>query len=142
MNKLVLLFSAIFVFSANAYSASSDEEARFLASVKSAFERKDARAFLDLYFWDGVPDFIRSVAEKTTPDLLDSNVDTIVLVTAAPETGKEFVRNGVTYRNNLPVTKQIEVEHSPASKAKGKVTIPVGEKNGKLYITTAAPVKN
>jgi hypothetical protein len=140
--KLYLLIAiAVLGVSFDAKSASSKEEARFLADVKSAFEKKDAKAFLNLFCWDRVPPFIKSVSEKTAPGTVGLKVDTITLVPASPETAKtEFVRDGVAYRPNLPVTKQIEVTHSHPG-GKGKVTIPVGEKDGKLFITTAAPSK-
>lgn len=125
----------------NANCASPQEEARFLAEVKSAFEKKDSKAFLSLYCWDRVTPFIKSVSEKTAPGTLALKAETITLAAAKPETANtEFVRDGVTYRPNLPVTKQIEVAHSYPG-GKGKITIPVGEKDGRLYITTAAPVK-
>ena len=129
------------LFTANA--ASPQEEARFLADVKSAFEQKDAKAFLKLYCWDRVPDSVRSAVEKTTPRLLELRVESIALVAASPKLAKsEFVRDGVAYRPNLPITKQVEVTHSSAEeKMKGKATIPVGEKDGKLYVTCTVPEK-
>jgi hypothetical protein len=124
-------------------SASPQEEARFLADVKSAFENKDTKAFLKLYCWDRVPDSIRAVVEKTTPRLLELKVVSIALVAAAPESAKsELVRGGVTYRPNLPITRQVEVAHTSAEKkTKGKATIPVGEKDGRLYVTCTVPSK-
>jgi hypothetical protein len=141
MKLYILITGVIFGTLFNVYSASPQEEARFLKAVESAFETKDAKAFLNLYCWDRVPPFIKSVSEKTAQVTVELKVDTITLVPASPETAKiEFVRDGVTYLSNLPVTKQIEVAHS-YSGGKGKVTIPVGEKDGKLYFATAAPKK-
>jgi hypothetical protein len=143
MKLYLLITTAVLgsLFTAN--SASPKEEARFLADVKSAFEQKDAKAFLKLYCWDRVPDSVRSVVEKTTPRLLELKVESIALVAASPELSKsEFVRDGVTYRPNLPITKQVEVAHSSAEKKmKGKAMIPVGEKDGKLYVTCTVPLK-
>jgi hypothetical protein len=137
----LLITTAVLGILFNTSAATPQEEARFLVEVKSAFEKKDSKAFLDLFCWDRVPPFIKSVSEKTAPATVALKVDTITLVPASPETaGTEFVRDGVTYRPNLPVTKQIEVAHSYAG-GKGKVTMPVGEKDGKLFITTAAPSK-
>ena len=143
MKLYLLITTAAFGILFNANCASPQEEARFLADVKSAIEKKDAKALLKLYCWDGVPDSIRSVVEKTTPRLLELKVESIALVAASPESAKrEFVRDGVTYRFNLPLTKQVEVAHSSAEKkTNGKVTIPVGEKDGKLYITCTVPSK-
>ena len=143
MKLYLFITTAVLGVLFNATSASPQEEARILADVKSAFEKKDSKALLNLYCWDRVPDFIKSVSEKTTPGLLEFKVDSITLVAASPELAKiEFVRDGVTYRPNLPVTKQIEVAYSsPEKQMKGKATLPIGEKNGKLYITTAGAVK-
>ncbi|MEO7297598.1 MAG: hypothetical protein ABI042_03365 [Verrucomicrobiota bacterium] len=143
MKNILPIIGAIFSITLRAFSAAPAEEARFLGAVKSAFEKKDTKAFLGLYCWDGVTDFIKSVAEETTPETLAFKVGSITLVNAAPGTTIEFVREGVTYRNNLKVTKQIEVTYSRESKLKvtGKIIIPVGEKDGKLFITTAAPAK-
>lgn len=143
MKLHILIIAAMLGLVFNANSASTVEETRFLAAVQKAFENKDAEAFLSLYCWDRVPDFIKSASKKTNPVLMDLKVDSITLVDALPALAKsEFVREGVTYRPNLPVTKQIEVAHSVSEKKmKAKVTIPVGEKEGKLYITSAAPAK-
>ena len=141
MRLHILIATAALGVLFNASAATPQEEARFLADVKSAFEKKDSQAFLNLFCWDRVPPFIKSVSEKTAPGTVGLKVDTITLVAAAPETAKtEFVRDGVTCRPNLPVTKQIEVAHS-YSGGKGKVTLPVGEKDAKFFITTAAPSK-
>jgi hypothetical protein len=70
--KLYLLITTAFLgilFNANA--ASPQEEARILADVRSAFEKKDSKALLNLYCWDRVPGFIKSVSEQTTPGLLE-----------------------------------------------------------------------
>jgi len=142
MQLRILITSALLLLAPQLYAASPQEEARFLTAVKKAFATQDAKAFLSLYYWEGVPDSIKAVAERTTPRFLKLG-GTISLVPASSKTAKtEFVRDGVTYRFNLPVTKQIEVAHaSPESKSKGKLTIPVGEKDGKLYITSQAPAK-
>ena len=143
MKLYLLITTAVLGILFNAKSASPQEEARFLAEVKNAFEKKDPKAFLKLYCWDRVPDFIKSVGEKTALGLVELKVDSITLVAASTNMARgEFTRNGVTYRSNLPITRQIEVVHSsPEKKTKGKVTIPVGEKEGKLYVTSQAPAK-
>jgi hypothetical protein len=141
MKRHILIAAASLGILFNAKAASPLEEARFLAEVTRAFEQKDAQAFLNLFCWDRVPPFIKSVSEKTASGTVGLKVDTINLVAASPEIAKtEFTRDGITYRPNLPVTKQIEVAHS-YSGGNGKVTLPVGEKDGKLFITTAAPSK-
>ena len=142
MRLHILITCVILAIYFNAFSATPQEEARFLKAVTSAFDKKDSKAFLNLFCWDRVPPFIKSLTEKTAPDTVAVKVETVTLVPASPETAKiEFVRDGVTYRSNLPVTKQIEVAHTHPG-GKGKITIPVGEKDGKLYFTTAAAKKD
>ena len=64
-----ILFFAIAVLVSplqSVWAASAEEEARFLAAVKTAFEKHDANALVALSCWDRVPEKLK---KSTQPPL-------------------------------------------------------------------------
>ena len=125
-------------------AASPEEEARVVSAIKTALEKKDAKALLELYCWDGVTDqFKQGTAkqtEKSVPKL--PTVKEVTLTTPTPDQVSETHFGGVTYRANLPITKVAEVSFAEEGPNKHlTMKMPLGEKDGKLFITAPTPVK-
>ena len=141
--KIPVLVAAALLIAVSVFSASQKEETRFVAAVKKAIADKDAKAFRELYYREGEDEFIRTVSDKVTSGLVTMKVDDIKLIGAPAKTNQyEFAHKGTTYKPNLAVIQQIEISHSSVEpKMTGKVTIPVGEKDGKLFFPSMAPVK-
>ena len=72
-------------------------------------------------------------------------ISSIKFIDPKPNGLTEIVRDGMTYRLNLPVTKRLEIQFEPKGNQNFKATstsrFNVGEKNGKLYFVQLAPVK-
>ena len=53
----------------------------------------------------------------------------------------EYTRGGITYRSNLATVKKLKITPQANPSGLSSVGLQVGEKEGKLFITTAAPVE-
>lgn len=127
-----------------------EEEARFVAAARRAFENHDADALMALTCWDRAPDKVK-VSGKTryARDVAQTATD-IVLISPDPmypdHEWKD--KDGVSYRSNLPVVKQLKITFSSGTTIEtqiGAVSVshahyPVGEKEGKLFLLAPAPV--
>jgi hypothetical protein len=130
------LFAAI---SFRSIAASPEAEAQFMTDMKAAFDTKDSKKFISLICWDRVDSEMKKAFIPNIPDLLQEPVAKIELV--APDTNKtnEFTLKGVIYRPNLVVVKQLKIYNKLGNQ--DETDYLVGEKNGKLFITLAAPIK-
>ncbi len=139
MKKLVLvLISVLALQLQSALAASAEEQSRFLTAAKQAFEKKDVEALMALVCWDRVPDkFKESRKKQYTRDFGDATGD-IALTDPDPNYPDHDWKDkdGVSYRVNLPVIKQLKIKTKI-----GSAIYPVGEKDGKLYLLAPAPVK-
>ena len=136
----IALFTAL-VLRSNA--ASPESEAQFIANAKAAFDTKDSGQLLKLMCWDGVAPEEKNKINLPMSVLVKRPVKQIELV-APPDPQKlEYTRDGVTYRPNLVVIKLLMVtfKSDKTADVSTPITFPVGEKDGKLFIATAAPVK-
>ena len=134
-----------------AAAASPEEEARFVAAVRQAFEKHEADALVALACWDGVPDERKDHCRKQYAKEVALTATGVVL--SAPDSrcpDRDWVdKAGVVYRANLPVIKHLRITFAPGSTIEvklgttkvGDVTYPVGEKAGKLFLVQSAPVK-
>jgi hypothetical protein len=73
--------------------------------------------------------------------MVQQPISRVELVAPDPKQTTEFTRNGVTIRLNLTVIKQLKITIVTKPGDSASAAIPVGEKDGKLFITTTAPVK-
>lgn len=168
MKTLILTIASVLVLQLQLVQAASpEEETRFIAAVKQAFENHDADALVALTCWDRAPDKLKKDGKQqylgdigytktiTGPPVTDIkllnpdkssvewNVDNDPRFVEIDPAWKE---TGVVYRSNLPVVKQLKVTFAP-TKADDKtsltidVTYSVGEKDGKLYFIEPAPTK-
>lgn len=123
-------------------AAAQKEEARFLAAAKQAFEKHDADALMALTCWDRVPDKFKASGKKQYARDVAQTATDIALTNPDPNypdlTWKDT--DGVSYRSNLPVVKQLKITFAPGGPFKDG-TYPVGEKDGKLYLLEPAPIK-
>lgn len=124
------------------HAASNDEEAQFLAAAKAAFAKHDAAALAALTCWDRVPDKLKDSGKKQYARDVAQTATDILLTNPDPKLPDlEWKdKDGVAYRSNLPVVKQLRITFAPGSRFKDG-TYPVGEKDGKLYLLEPAPIK-
>ena len=132
------LFAALIVRS---IAASPEAEAGFIVDAKAAFDAKDSSKLLSLVCWDGVAPEMKTMLTKQFSSMVQHPVSKVELVAPSPTMKTEYTRDGVTYRINLDVIKQLKITWVPKSGDYTTAAIPVGEKDGKLFFTTAAPVK-
>jgi hypothetical protein len=128
-----------------------EEAARFVAAAKQAFENRDVEALMALTCWDRVPDKLKESGRKHYVRDIAHNATDIVLISPDPMYPDHMWndKDGVSYRSNLPVVKQLKITFSPGTTIDTKIGAigvshahyPVGEKEGKLYLLAPAPVK-
>jgi hypothetical protein len=168
MKTLILAITSVLVFQSQAVQAASpEEETRFIAAAKQAFEKHDDDALVALTCWDRVPDKLKKDSKQQyagiigyTKTIIGPPVTDIKLLNPDKssvqwnvdddprfvEIDPAWKQAGVGYHSNLPVVKQLKVTFAP-TKADDKtsltidVTYPLGEKDGKLYFIEPAPAK-
>jgi hypothetical protein len=129
-------------------AADKDSEAIFLEKVQSALDAKDGSALLGLVFFDGVEPQVKEMITKQITDVAEKSVTSAALVETEPSQLFEYTIQGQVYRTNLKPLKMLRLEYdetiplSSGTLSKPSISLPVGEKDGVLMITTAAPVKN
>jgi hypothetical protein len=165
MRALTLTLTAVLAFHLHsALAASPEEEARFVAAAKQAFEKHDANALVLLTCWDRVPDRIkkegvrqyeRAVATTNALVTLENPGQRIVRLNDGwtknmdprfAGFGRNWEEFSVTNHLNLPAIKELKMVYGPIKNSDGSSTTidwsyPVGEKDGKLCFCEPAPVK-
>lgn len=168
MKTLILAITSVLVSQLQTVRAASpEEEARFIAAAKQAFEKHDADALVALTCWDRVPEklkkngkqqyagdvgYVKTIAGPPITDIKLLNPDKPDVhwnVDDDPrfaEIDPAWKETGVAYYSNLPIVKQLKITFAPTkADAKTSLTIdviyPVGEKDGKLYFIEPAPLK-
>jgi hypothetical protein len=132
------LFAALIV---RCIAASPEAEAHFVAEAKAAFDTKDSSRLMSLVCWDGVTPEMKKELTEQYSGMVQQPISRVELVAPDPKQTTEFTRNGVTIRLNLTVIKQLKITIVTKPGDSASAAIPVGEKDGKLFITTTAPVK-
>jgi hypothetical protein len=143
MKKLLLILTTVLLFRLQpALAASPDEETRFVAAAKQAFEKRDADALVAITCWDNVPDKFKASGKKQYVRDTAQTITDIKLTNPDPKLPDLVWKDtdGVSYRSNLPVVKQLKMTFSHGGRFKDG-TYPVGEKDGKFYLLEPAPVK-
>src|SRR5271169_6542661 len=108
MKTLILALTAILVFRLQpVLAASSDEEARFVAAAKMAFEKHDADALMALTCWDRVPDKFKAGGKKQYARDVAQTATGITLTNPDPDEPDLVWKDtdGVSYQSNLSVVK-------------------------------------
>lgn len=118
-----------------------DEESRFEQAVRSAFENQNVAQLEQLTCWDRVPEARREATMKTYARDLAFGAKEVTLTPADPMTPDiAWKLDGISYRSNLKVTKNIKIEFGEGAKYKDG-TYFVGEKDGKLFLLAPAPAE-
>ena len=128
-------------------AASTNKEAQFVAEARTAFKKHDVDRLMSLYCWDGVLDETKAATRQAILEDMRGAVIDVTLTDPDPRwTVRVWKGNLVTYVVNLPVTKNLNVKLKP-QKGDGPGVeyhmkpYNVGEKDGKLYLLSAAPGK-
>jgi len=123
-------------------AATPEEETKFLAAAKAAFEKHDSDALVALSCWDRVPDKLKESGKKQYVRDAALTVTDIKIIDPDPNFPDLEWKDtdGVAYRSNLPVTKQLKIKFASGARFKD-ATYPIGEKDGKLFLLEPAPVK-
>jgi hypothetical protein len=143
MKTLILALTSVLALQLQpALAASPEEEARFVAAAKQAFEKHDAAALMALTCWDRVPDKFKESSKKQYVRDVAQRATNITLTNPDPDLPDLEWKDtdGVSYRSNLSVVKQLKMTFAPDGRFKDG-TYPVGEKDGRLYLLEPAPVK-
>src|SRR6266700_337664 len=127
-------------------AAAPEEEARFLAAVQKAFEARDASVLDELTCWDRVPEKLKQNLQGTYAALVAEKGVVFDFKLVDPErkfVDRDRTEDGVPYRANLPVTRQLNMKATDTRDKKTLfiLTFAVGEKEGKLFLLGSAPVK-
>jgi hypothetical protein len=142
MKTLILALTSVLVLQLqSSLAASPEEEARFVAAAKQAFAKHDADALAALTCWDRVPDKLKASGKKQYVRDVAQTVSDITLTNPHLDYPDLVWKDtdGVSYRSNLPVVKQLKITFKTGEFGDGRY--PVGEKDGKLYFLEPAPVK-
>ena len=129
-----------------ASSATPEEQARFLAAVQKAFDARDASGLDALTCYDRTPEKLKQSLQTTYAALLAEKGVVLDFKLVDPDRkfiDKERTEDGVAYRANLPITRQLNIKYKNATDQKTllQMCFPVGEKDGKLFLLGSAPVK-
>ena len=129
-----------------AAAAPPEEETRFLAAVGKAFDARDASGLDALTCWDRVPEKQKQNLQHTYAALVaekDAIFDFKLVDPDRNFVDRDRTEDGVTYRMNLPVTRQLNMKATDPRDKKTLfvLTFAVGEKDGKLFLLGSAPVK-
>jgi hypothetical protein len=115
----------------------------FMAAFRQAHDHRDLEAMSKLFCWDRVTPEIRKITEDYLRGAFDDKIVDIKLTTEHPQGRPDvYVRNGITYRFNLPVVAELVVQNPPLPKEASSGTYyPLGTKDGRYLIAQMAPVE-
>jgi hypothetical protein len=114
----------------------------FIAAFRQAHDSRDIEVLSKLVCWDRVPSEMRKLSEDSFRAAFDDKIVDIRLTTEHPQGRPNvYVKNGITYRFNLPLVAEMIVENPPLSKEAFSGTYyPLGVKDGRYCIAQMAPV--
>ena len=115
----------------------------FKTAYLRAIEQKDLKQVEALVSWERVSDQFRDLWRQQRQRELGRKVTTAAIAPGADafKSLAEFTLQGVTYRPNLPVTHTLTVKFDTSDgNTQGASVVAVGQKDGKFWITLAAPV--
>ena len=122
--------------------------ADLVSKVTVAYEKKDPKAYIDLFCWQGVPGEQKQQALEIAGRHMGTSLLSVSFK-ALPMPGPQFThlveytdkRDGVRYHPNLTVVGSLDVVSTQERNPDGKITVVyyVGEKEGRLWIVKAIP---
>jgi len=115
----------------------------FVAAFRQAHDHRDLEAISKLYCGDRVTPEVRNFTEDNLKTGFDEKIADIRVTTEHPKGRTDvFVRNGITYRFNLPVVAELIIEHPPQSKGSSSTSEwPLALKEGHYCIAQFAPAE-
>ncbi|PWU10180.1 MAG: hypothetical protein C5B50_25965 [Verrucomicrobia bacterium] len=133
-----LIAALVFLSRANgAEPASSPEQLR--SRVEMAFKTKDTNAFAALFNSNGMSDETKTQIPMMASMIFKSKVTNVVVQPVPANFQNAFIRNGITYTFNLPVTGVIALQYGAAQLQTsvvggGQVTLPYGKGPDGYYL--------
>jgi hypothetical protein len=135
--KILLLVCA----HASAQQPSADEEARFTAAFRQAFETKNVEALLALVCWDGAPEANRMGLTRAFQSFVDEKLASVQIEPPSVTVEPEVTHGGRVYRMNLPIVRTIRFKTTDAKGAQlSDGSHQLGMKDGKLLMAQYAPL--
>jgi hypothetical protein len=124
----------------------ADEEARFLAVVRKAFDTRDPAGLNDATCWDGMSDQRKQNLRHVYKTLVEDPNVAFDFSLVDPERDfidRDIIEDGIAYRPNLPLTRQLNAKgRRPSDKQiLMMLCFGVGEKDGKLFLMGSTPKK-
>jgi hypothetical protein len=118
-------------------------ESDFIAAFRQAHDRRDLEAMSKLFCGDRVTPEVKTLTEDHLKSAFDEKITAIRLTTEHPKGRTDvFVRNGTTYKFNLPVVAELVVENPPQSKESFSTSdYPLALKEGRYCIAQMAPAE-
>ena len=127
-----------------AETPSNDPHAALVAAYRAAQARKDSRAILNLYCFDGVSDDMRQTVRENVEAELRYPIKSVSVTPVAPGTYGPTVEGGIHWRPSLEVVALMTVIFDTSRAAPGELVpqqlkLTVGRKGNASYLT--APVR-
>jgi hypothetical protein len=147
--KLVLavVASTVLVGCAKTQSKSNEKLSpqNLMDAYRQAHDHGDMQAMMNLFCWDRVTPDVRKQTEDVERGTFALKIFDLKLTTEYPVERMKtlsYVRNGITYRFNLPVVAALAIYFPPLSKENESVNYyAVGTKDGRYLIALMAPVE-
>lgn len=113
------------------------------AAFRRAYEARDVRALLSLFYLARVDSFTRASLERNLAiDVAaEHDIDSVVVRDPDPDGIYRYTLRGVTYEPSLPVVKELEVYFRKNATGVTSDGFKVGVLNGVYYLASAAPVE-
>jgi len=143
---MVALMLFVFVIPDAAKGATAEEEAKFVETAKKAFDEKKPGELSKLTCWDGVSEEAKKKQEGVYKALVEEKDVSFSVKLVEPDI-KSFQKGQkkerASLRQNLKIVKQLDLRliDDRDRKTLGVIGFPVGEKDGKLLLTTETPAK-
>ena len=134
----------------NFASIAAPDQADFLSRIQEAFQTHDSTPLVESTLWTGVSEGDKQESIQRHKQQVELNMTRIEIKAAEDRYWRNFKKDGIEYSYNLPVTWQVVVHVEKGSKIElsfGEVPIrdikmPVGEKDGQLYLLESKKVTN
>lgn len=116
-----------------------------IEAYRRAHDHSDVQAIMNLFCWDGVTAEVRTQTEDVERGKFGVKISELKVTTEDPVERMKvlsYVRDGITYRFNLPVVAALAIYFPPLSKDNESVQYyALGTKDGRYLIALMAPIK-
>jgi hypothetical protein len=112
--------------------------------LRTALERKDVAAAMNLVRWEGAPQRARTLMQSLLDDAIKKTLTDISIVAVGEDDVTEYEIDGVTYRPNVEVTGKmlvsLEAPEGSETKSSRQLSFLIGRALGNYYIASAIAV--